>query len=73
MADPPGRAVPWSSDTRLLDDLADMIDAPRPPAAGLPLVLLGHSMGGLVAARLVSLNCGRWMRWCCHRPRWMRA
>ena len=46
-----------SSDTRLLDDLADMIRCTRarlPP--GLPLVLLGHSMGGLVAARLVSLN-----------------
>ena len=46
-----------SSDTRLLDDLADMIECTRarlPP--GLPLVLLGHSMGGLVAARLVSLN-----------------
>lgn len=41
-----------SSDTRLLDDLADMIECTRarlPP--GLPLVLLGHSMGGLVAAR----------------------
>ena len=36
-----------SSDTRLLDDLADMIECTRarlPP--GLPLVLLGHSMGG---------------------------
>jgi alpha-beta hydrolase superfamily lysophospholipase len=46
-----------SSDTRLLDDLADMIESTRsrlPP--GLPLVLLGHSMGGLVAARLVSLH-----------------
>ncbi|MCZ8094682.1 MAG: lysophospholipase [Acidovorax sp.] len=46
-----------TSDTRLLDDLADMIECTRarlPP--GLPLVLLGHSMGGLVAARLVSLN-----------------
>lgn len=46
-----------SSDMRLLDDLADMIECTRarlPP--GLPLVLLGHSMGGLVAARLVSLN-----------------
>lgn len=46
-----------TTDTRLLDDLADMIECTRarmPP--GLPLVLLGHSMGGLVAARLVSLN-----------------
>lgn len=42
---------------RLLDDLGDMVDAARahtPP--GRPLVLLGHSMGGLVAARFVALN-----------------
>ena len=33
-ADPPGRAGGLSSDTRLLDDLADMIGCtPRPPAA----------------------------------------
>ncbi len=46
-----------TADTRLLDDLADMVDALRarmPP--GLPLVLLGHSMGGLVAARFVALR-----------------
>ncbi len=46
-----------TTDTRLLDDLADMVDALRtrmPP--GLPLVLLGHSMGGLVAARFVALK-----------------
>ena len=44
-----------SSDTRLLDDLADMIECTRarlPP--GLPLVLLGHSMGGLVTGRFVA-------------------
>jgi len=46
-----------TSDTRLLDDLADMVDATRARMpAGQPLVLLGHSMGGLVAARFVSMN-----------------
>lgn len=44
------------SDTRLLDDLADIVDSTRArmdPAT--PLILLGHSMGGLVAARFVAL------------------
>jgi alpha-beta hydrolase superfamily lysophospholipase len=46
-----------NSDMRLLDDLADMVDATRARMApGQPLVLLGHSMGGLVAARFVSLH-----------------
>jgi alpha-beta hydrolase superfamily lysophospholipase len=46
-----------TSDMRLLDDLADMVDATRARMpAGQPLVLLGHSMGGLVASRFVSLN-----------------
>ncbi len=46
-----------TSDTRLLADLADMVDATRAHApAGLPLVVLGHSMGGLVAARFVSMQ-----------------
>ena len=46
-----------TSDTRLLDDLADMVDATRARMpAGQPLVLLGHSMGGLVASRFVALN-----------------
>ena len=44
------------TDTRLLDDLADIIDSTRTRMqAGMPLILLGHSMGGLVAARFVSL------------------
>lgn len=45
------------TDTRLLDDLADMVDAMRirmEPA--VPLILLGHSLGGLVVARFVSLQ-----------------
>ena len=49
------------SDTRLLDDLADMVDATREHMArsmapGAPLILLGHSLGGLVAGRFVALN-----------------
>lgn len=47
--------------TRLIDDLADMIEDTRIHAhadghADVPIVLLGHSMGGLVAARFVSLD-----------------
>ncbi|GKT22901.1 alpha/beta hydrolase [Acidovorax sp. SUPP3334] len=41
---------------RLLVDLADIVDATRARMpAGQPLVLLGHSLGGLVAARFVAL------------------
>ncbi|NVO06937.1 MAG: lysophospholipase [Rhodoferax sp.] len=43
--------------TRLLDDLAEVVDATRSRMAGdVPLVLLGHSLGGLVAARFVALQ-----------------
>ena len=46
-----------TGDMRLLEDLADMVDATRARMApGEPLVLLGHSMGGLVAARFVSMH-----------------
>ena len=45
------------SSATLLDDLADLVDATRARMpAGQPLVLLGHSMGGLVASRFVSLK-----------------
>lgn len=44
-----------SSDTRLLDDLAVMLDATRTAMPNQqPLVLLGHSLGGLVAADFVA-------------------
>ena len=44
------------TDTRLLDDLADIVDSTRARMPkGTPLIVLGHSMGGLVAARFVSL------------------
>lgn len=43
--------------TRLLDDLADIVDSTRARMPrGTPLILLGHSMGGLVAAHFVGLN-----------------
>ncbi len=45
------------TDTRLLDDLADIIDSTRSRMQkGTPLILLGHSMGGLVVGRFVSLG-----------------
>ena len=45
------------STTRLIDDLGDMVEATRARwPAPLPLVLLGHSMGGLVAACHVALG-----------------
>jgi alpha-beta hydrolase superfamily lysophospholipase len=43
--------------TRLLDDLTDMMESTRKRVEpGTPFVLLGHSMGGLVAACLVALR-----------------
>ncbi|MDO5692483.1 MAG: alpha/beta hydrolase [Pseudomonadota bacterium] len=47
-------------DDQLLTDLASVIDDTRTRMDDrLPLILLGHSMGGLVAARLVSLKLRR--------------
>jgi alpha-beta hydrolase superfamily lysophospholipase len=41
----------------LLDDLADIVDSTRARTPkGVPLILLGHSMGGLVVGRFVSLG-----------------
>ncbi|WP_295984222.1 alpha/beta hydrolase [uncultured Variovorax sp.] len=42
------------SELRLVDDLALVIDDARRENPGLPLVLLGHGLGGLVAASLVA-------------------
>ncbi|RYF43192.1 MAG: alpha/beta hydrolase [Comamonadaceae bacterium] len=43
--------------TRLIDDLTDIADSTRSRMPdGLPLILLGHSMGGLVAACFVALR-----------------
>jgi alpha-beta hydrolase superfamily lysophospholipase len=45
------------SDTHLLDDLADIVDSTRARMRkDAPLILLGHSMGGVVAARFVALG-----------------
>lgn len=49
----------------LLVDLAQVIDAARADTPG-PLVLLGHSLGGLVAARFVASGLER------PRPAWHR-
>jgi alpha-beta hydrolase superfamily lysophospholipase len=44
------------TDTRLLDDLADIVDSTRlRMSKKTPLILLGHSMGGLVVGRFISL------------------
>jgi alpha-beta hydrolase superfamily lysophospholipase len=44
------------AESRLVDDLGDVIDSTRQRmAAGEPLIVLGHSMGGLVAACLAAL------------------
>lgn len=44
------------TDNRLLDDLADVVDSTRARMdPQTPLILLGHSMGGLVVGRFVSL------------------
>lgn len=52
-----------TSDLRLLDDLADLLDATRARLRpGEPLVLLGHSMGALVAASLVARHIAQGVR-----------
>lgn len=45
------------SDNRLLEDLEDVIQLTRSQLeTGNPLIIFGHSMGGLVAAKLVSMG-----------------
>jgi len=39
---------------RLLDDLADLVESTRVRNPGVPLVVIGHSLGGLVAASFVA-------------------
>jgi alpha-beta hydrolase superfamily lysophospholipase len=39
---------------RLLDDLADLVESARVRYPGVPVVLIGHSLGGLVAASFVA-------------------
>src|SRR5881398_3442397 len=39
---------------RLLDDLADLIESTRVRNPGVPLIVVGHSLGGLVAASFVA-------------------
>ena len=52
-----GKRGVLSSPMRLLDDLADIIDGVRMRMdASTPLILLGHSLGGLVVSRFVSLR-----------------
>jgi alpha-beta hydrolase superfamily lysophospholipase len=47
------------SDSRLLDDLTDVLESTRARMpANTPLILLGHSLGGLLAARWVAANPG---------------
>lgn len=42
---------------RLIEDLADVLESTRPRVGtGTPLILLGHSLGGLVATSLVARN-----------------
>ena len=51
-----GRRGGLPTDTRLLDDLSDIVESTRMRMnRGTPLILLGHSLGGLVAARFVAL------------------
>ena len=52
--DSPGKRGTLTTSTRLLDDLAVMVDVTRNAISGAPLILLGHSMGGGLAARFVA-------------------
>ncbi len=50
----PGPKGRLHHDDDLLDDLARLIDAARLAYPGLPLLLLGHSLGGALVARFVA-------------------
>ena len=52
-----GKRGALPSADRLLSDLAEVVDESRfRMSPGTPLIVLGHSMGGLVAGRFVSLH-----------------
>jgi alpha-beta hydrolase superfamily lysophospholipase len=51
-----GKPGTLPSNMALLDDLAEVVDDTRQQYPDLPLILLGHSMGGLVAGHFVSLR-----------------
>ena len=51
-SDGPRGGLPHAN--RLLDDLADLVESARVRHPGRPLVVLGHSLGGLVAASFVA-------------------
>lgn len=52
-----GKRGALPSADRLLSDLAEVVDESRfRMSTGTPLIVLGHSMGGLVAGRFVSLG-----------------
>ncbi|WP_245503635.1 alpha/beta hydrolase [Aquabacterium lacunae] len=50
----PGPRGGLRADDDLLHDLATVVDTARAAYPGLPLAVLGHSMGGLVTARFVA-------------------
>lgn len=51
----PGKRGTLTTSTRMLDDLAEVVDEVRASMpSDPPLILLGHSMGGALAARFVA-------------------
>ncbi len=51
-------AIPYAG--RLVDDLGDMVESTRARTPdGVPVILLGHSLGGLVAGYFASLRPGQ--------------
>lgn len=51
-----GKPGALPSNMALLDDLTEVVDDTRRHCHDLPLILLGHSMGGLVVSRFVALG-----------------
>ena len=51
-----GKPGTLPSSMALLEDLVEVVDDVRQQYTSLPLILLGHSMGGLVAGRFISLG-----------------